>query len=188
MILIFLYLLLAHLVADFLLQPAELIKWKYRNWKGIAVHTFVHLAIYLVSFYLVLKDIRALVGLGLLALSHFLIDKIKVAYELEKKKGYLKSYLYDQLAHFIFILLATWQLGRVFNGNELILENSFVTGSLLVFLCLLIVVTVFMEITKYQIKREKDLKVTFNPDRKAMLIRALLVCVIYSGFMALILK
>ncbi|MCB0186690.1 MAG: DUF3307 domain-containing protein, partial [Caldilineaceae bacterium] len=68
-------LLLGHLLADFPLQTTWIYQYKTKSWKGILIHTAIHV---LVTACLVKPLLQALPLLILLGILHFLTDYTKV--------------------------------------------------------------------------------------------------------------
>lgn len=93
-------LFVAHLVADFLLQPTWLVEWKDKKNTGIVFHSFIHLIMATVLFWPQSIDAAILVASG--AILHGLIDHIKITSQHEKV-SYNTAFIFDQLAHF-FVL------------------------------------------------------------------------------------
>lgn len=88
--------MLAHLVADFLLQPYELVKLKSRP-VGLGIHAAVHgavTALFAVSFLP-----RWWLALSLLVAAHYLLDWLKVAWMPSAGPASLAVFLGDQAAH-----------------------------------------------------------------------------------------
>lgn len=177
----FIYLIFAHLAADFILQPAELIKWKYRNWRGIAFHSIIHLLFYFTVFFAYLPDWKVICVLIGLALAHFVIDSIKVKKE-SGAKSFVGTFFIDQLFHAITIVAAGWLLlDRIphFEDNQII-QSAHGDAYLVVGLCLLILVSYAMEVAKFQFVRKTVGEARFKPDYKSMAKRVLLFSIIYA--------
>jgi len=99
---IILYLILGHLIADFVLQPAKLIQWKIRSKIGIIVHCAIHVIVsgILLLPYLNLKIDLILFGLGIV---HFFIDYAKINISLKRDK-FVGYFVIDQIMHFATLL------------------------------------------------------------------------------------
>lgn len=101
MVVLFLSLLLAHFIGDFLLQPTTWVKDKKKKKiksKYLYYHIGVHLLLLLITTQFVSKYFLAIV---LIALSHFGIDCAKLYFE--KKKTEKTWFFIDQLAHLAVI-------------------------------------------------------------------------------------
>lgn len=96
---------LAHLVADFLLQPKWLVGWKEKSGRGIAVHGAIHA----LALFAVLAprrfDVFTLI-LGI-ALAHGLIDAVKIRWQ-KKAAAFDLFFVVDQLAHLAVLAAAAW--------------------------------------------------------------------------------
>ena len=106
MVVLFLSLLLAHLIGDFLLQPTTWVndkkKRKVRS-KYLYCHVGVHLLLLLITTRFSSQYFPAVI---LIALSHFGIDCIKLY--LEKKKTAKSWFFIDQLLHLAVIALVVF--------------------------------------------------------------------------------
>ena len=178
---IFLYLLLAHFLADFVLQPEKLVRWKQRQWSGIAVHGLVHLGISFVLLAVYLPNMGVLAAILLVAAAHFLIDWLKILYERGAKK-FIGPFLADQAAHIAVLALSAYALGDVplsmTWGPIAWLYTDF---SVVVGLCLLLGVTYVYELTLFQIHRTKTSK--YKPNFKAMGRRTVIAAAAYGLFL-----
>lgn len=186
---ILIYLLLGHLVADFILQPFELIKWKAESWKGIAVHSLIHFLTYFAVLFLYISNLKIVLVLLLLTIAHFLIDCLKIEKE-KRSKSFIGFYLFDQLLHLITLTGAAYALN---DQTISISSNTFFTGIYSSFylglgLVLFVLVTFVAEITKYQFLRAKNKNAIFKPDYKAMFKRFLYVSILYGAIMLLVVE
>lgn len=94
----------AHLIADFLLQPSWLVRWKEKHVTGVVVHAAIHA---ICMALLVLPDRFSTVALiVLVAILHGWIDHLKIAYQ-KRRKEFVRPFLMDQLAHFAVLVGAT---------------------------------------------------------------------------------
>ncbi|MCB0127433.1 MAG: DUF3307 domain-containing protein [Caldilineaceae bacterium] len=98
-------LLLGHLLADFPLQTTWIYQYKTKSWKGILIHTAIHV---LVTACLVKPLLQALPLLILLGILHFLTDYTKVRIPARQQSP---GFLIDQFLHIvaIFMLARLWQ-------------------------------------------------------------------------------
>lgn len=181
---IFIYLLLAHLLADFVFQPDSLVAWKHRSWKGIFVHTFILFVTCLVFFWPFVATVN-LGGVGILfanTILHFLMDKDKIRME-KRDKRYVRLFFIDQIFHLVVLMGVAYFIG-------LSLQNDlFSTGKLLEFFsgflpfALYLIITVLStyvyEILKYQFKRQKgEGGLKFNYEH--MFIRLMILSLIFG--------
>lgn len=96
---------LAHIVADFLLQPKWLVEWKEKSGRGIAVHGLIH-ALALVAV-LVPRRFDVFVLVIAVALAHGLIDTVKIRWQ-KKAAAFNLFFVVDQLAHLAVLAAAAW--------------------------------------------------------------------------------
>jgi Protein of unknown function (DUF3307) len=101
------YLILAHLISDFLLQPKNLVDWKIKSKWGTLVHVLIHAVIgFAVLFPFIINGYTQLIYLILgVNFMHFWIDEAKINYALTHD-GKAKPFIIDQLLHFIVLVIA----------------------------------------------------------------------------------
>jgi hypothetical protein len=121
-----LYLVLAHLVADFMLQPYALVQLK-RKPVGMAIHTGVHAALTAIVAIPLLP--RWWFGLLVLVVSHYLIDRTKIEAGSADGPASLGAFLLDQAAHLGVLALVVVVGGGSLTG-EIIIGSPSVTGFL----------------------------------------------------------
>lgn len=97
---ILLQLLLAHILADFVMQPTSLVKHK-RKLKGRSWFLYVHAFLTGFLTILFLQAWEWWYAAVFIGITHFFID----LWKLQQKKDNLKIFLLDQLWHLIIILL-----------------------------------------------------------------------------------
>lgn len=122
----FLYLLLAHLVADFVLQPYELVKLKARP-VGLAIHAGIYGA--LTALVAAPLFPRWPVVVLALTAAHYLVDRVKVRSHLIHGPASFVVFLADQAAHLI-ALAAVAGLAGLPRDASLTLGTPAVTGVL----------------------------------------------------------
>lgn len=178
---IFFPLLLAHLIADFLLQPERLVRWKHENWKGNALHGLVHFALSFLLLGVYLPNGNVFAALLLVSASHFLIDGIKISFE-KRTDRYIWPFLLDQLAHLAVLGIAAYALRNeplvllVQPLGWLYTDYAVVGG-----LCLLLLVSYAWELTLFQLRRTK--KSVYKPDYRGMAQRVLVWAALYGLFL-----
>jgi hypothetical protein len=101
-------LLLAHFIADYPLQPGWLVAMKQRGIVGVLIHTVIHLVTSMFLVWPWLEDERVWWALGVIFVTHNLIDITKVYLDKKHPSCRLSLYLTDQAAHVTVILLVTW--------------------------------------------------------------------------------
>lgn len=186
---IFIYLLVAHLLADFLFQPDSLLAWKHKSWKGIFVHSLILFVTSLVFFWPFMAKAHVL-GVGILFLNaflHFVMDQQKIRME-KKEKKYVRLFLLDQLFHLVVLGVATAFLANVVQ-NDLFLFGKilpFFTDYLpfVLYLILAVLITYVYEILQYQFKRQKGYKgIKFNYQN--MFVRLMFLSLLFGFVMFL---
>ena len=103
-------LLLAHLLADFPLQPLWLVRSKRFFW-GLAVHSTVHF----LTLLLVVGSARGVVWPQLLALAliHFTIDVLKYRFGSRRPGWVTAPYFIDQAVHILSVLAVASRIGTL---------------------------------------------------------------------------
>ncbi|NVK51491.1 MAG: DUF3307 domain-containing protein [Flavobacteriaceae bacterium] len=102
---LFLKLLLAHLVGDFLLQPKKWVKEKEKK-KLASSKLYLHILVHALILLLILEfEKNYLIGITSIVMSHFLIDVVKLYAQQNKTKSYW--FFIDQLLHLSAIFLVT---------------------------------------------------------------------------------
>ena len=185
---IFSYFLLAHLLADFVFQPAKLVQWKMKSMLGTLVHVLIHFvvsAIILLPFILNGYHWLLLIIAGITTV-HFIIDQAKINYDLKHDQK-VKPFIIDQLLHLLTILIAF----EFIRDKEFILPNTnsfyefYANTDIITFLSFIVVVSTVVEVFNFQKKREKNdnAKLKINSDQ--VLGRIIVFTVIYAFSMIL---
>lgn len=103
---LFVKLLLAHLLGDFMLQPTKWVIHKEAN-KGTSIYLYLHVLIHFVLYMLFLWDLEKLGIALILAISHLIIDMAKLyANPLFKNKGI--PFFIDQVLHLMAIYICVY--------------------------------------------------------------------------------
>lgn len=100
------YLILAHVLSDFVFQPTDLVVWKKKSKKGLFVHALVHFTIVtLILLTFIVKGAYIYLFVAfLLAFFHFWIDLGKIYLDSKYKKTAF-TFVLDQILHLVVILL-----------------------------------------------------------------------------------
>ncbi len=183
-----LYLLLAHFIADFVLQPERIVQMKHESWKGNAIHVLIHSVASLVLLAPFLPDLTVFAAIFIIIFAHFFIDSAKLFFEKSASK-FVKLFLVDQAAHLLMIISVGYFLRAEgvqawFAGLGVVADwylNPFVVTGLIV----LILVTYGYELFLYQYDRSKKLSGVFRPNRGRMFKNLLIWSVIYILFLVL---
>ncbi len=101
------YLIIAHLISDFLLQPKKLVDWKIKSKWGTLTHVLIHAVIgFAVLSPFIINGYTQLVYVVLgVNFMHFWIDEAKINYALTHD-GKAKPFIIDQLLHIIVLVIA----------------------------------------------------------------------------------
>jgi hypothetical protein len=122
----FLYLLLAHLVADFILQPYQLVKLKTRP-IGLGIHAGIHsvLTVLLVAPFMP----RWVIIVPALGVVHYFVDQAKVAAGVDDGPASFAVFLADQVVHVGALAAAVLAAGLSFT-EEVVLGTPGLTAAL----------------------------------------------------------
>lgn len=178
-----LYLIFAHLLADFVLQPNRLIAFKMRSFRGVLLHSAIHFAlmtlflapVILQGYYWLLAVPFAISAL------HFFLDQIKVTHDKKHPSANkVIPFLLDQLLH-LTVISAFFPL---LNAQEITVpDNTFyrlyANPDLTIFLSLAILVTYTYDILRFQSLRSKNPKATLDLSRKEWAPRIIILLVIF---------
>jgi hypothetical protein len=122
------YLLFAHFLADYPLQPAWMVLNKTRPWV-LLLHILIHWGVMLGLFWAYLPIIWPYVTV--LALIHLVIDIVKNWFNVHHPEWTVRAYLVDQLCHVISIyLVAAWSLHNNVSLGQLFLDQPVVVVGL----------------------------------------------------------
>ena len=98
------YLIISHLVSDFLLQPVRLIKWKMRSYKGTVFHVFIFELISLLFLFPYLARWETWVIVAIIGIVHFFTDQAKINIELKNDTSDV-PFIADQGIHYLSLVL-----------------------------------------------------------------------------------
>ncbi len=140
MIVLFLKLLLAHLLGDFVLQPTSWVRDK-KSRKIRSPYLYGHILIYAILLAMALQfNTQYWLGFLFIVITHYLIDWIKLELQGKWPEGYL--FFTDQVAHILVLLsVAVLYTGTGINWSFLFAPE------LLLLICAAIMVTYTASIT-----------------------------------------
>ena len=155
---LFLKLLLAHILGDFVFQPEKWVKDKEEN-KVKSIKLYFHIGIHTILLLGVLKFNLQEYWLGflLIIISHYTVDVLKLY--LQKKKTKRTWFFMDQITHIsILLLVSSFYVNFSFSMENIITENNLL---LLIFILLIVYVSsviIKIIITQWnpEIKKEND--------------------------------
>ncbi|WP_298238850.1 DUF3307 domain-containing protein [uncultured Algibacter sp.] len=123
-------LILAHFIGDFFLQPESWVKEKEKK-KLKSPKLYLHVLIHAALMTLLLWDISLWPIITIIAVSHLIIDGIKLIFQKKKTKRIL--FFVDQLLHVLVIIGCYYFLSK----NTSIFDINFTENNLLLLTCLL---------------------------------------------------
>lgn len=141
------YLILAHLLADFPLQPPKLVFYKQKTYQGVILHALIFLGLSLIFLFPYLKFTETWLILILLALSHAFIDQAKINYQLLSDK-HMRLFFLDQFFHFLFLIGAGLSLKNlpIIFPSTYFFQNIYLNTDLITYFSLLIFVIYVVDI------------------------------------------
>lgn len=114
-------LILAHLIGDFLLQWRDLLAHKFER-KFMSPYLYLHGVIHFVLGLALLWDLSWLLPMAVIAVSHTVIDGLKVSLSNDKNERLL--FFVDQVLH-VAIILAAWSYMTEYSVNLPVLIPHF---------------------------------------------------------------
>jgi len=122
------FLLFAHFMADYPLQPAWMVINKTRPWV-LLLHILIHWGVMLGLFWTALP--RIWFYITFLAVIHLVIDIGKNWFNVHRPEWSVRAYLIDQLCHIVSIyLVAGWITDGIVLPGQLLLDQAFVVIAL----------------------------------------------------------
>jgi len=179
------YLILAHLLGDFIFQPASLVKYKMRSYKGILLHVFIHFLLnVLILLPFLLNGYTWLFYVIIwICFAHYWIDYLKINYDLHHDKK-VQPFIIDQLLHLLTLLISYF-----FVENEtLYLQvsnwffNFYTNVYIILFFSFLVFITTVIEIYNFQRNRENNPKSRYYLKPQSIANRIIVFTVIYVLF------
>ena len=138
---LFLKLVLAHMIADFILQFEELYQLKLKSRLGHLAHAFFHA---LVSFILLapyLSDPVIIIFIIAVTVIHYFQDQIKYSIQAKHPEQIFWCFTLDQIGHFLFLasifFLPSAQIEKGFPGHphlDLLYRDPTLTLALILFI------------------------------------------------------
>lgn len=181
------YLVLGHLLGDFVFQPTRLVIWKRESKWGVGVHVFVHFVInLLILMPLILLGYYWLIIIPFfLSGCHFFIDQAKINYDL-RHDDKVRPFMLDQLLHLLTILIIYFfYAGFKIEIPAGVFFEYYSNVHLINFLSFIVFATTAIEAYRYQIEREKDKNATYKIHLEQMIKRIIVFSGIYLLLMIL---
>ena len=100
---LFLKLILAHLIADFILQFEELYQLKVRSFLGQLFHVLIHGLVSLILLYPYLNNPSVWIFIAALVLIHLTQDLIKYSFTKKTPANTFAYFMTDQLCHVLVL-------------------------------------------------------------------------------------
>jgi len=179
------YLILAHLLGDFIFQPESLVKYKMKSYKGILLHVFIHFILnILILLPFLLNGYTWLIYVILwICFAHYWIDYLKINYDLHHDKK-VQPFIVDQLLHLLTLLISYFFIEDI----PLYLQvsnwfyNFYTNVYIILFFSFLVFITTVIEIYNFQKNRENNPKSKYYLKTKSIANRIIVFTVIYVIF------
>lgn len=181
------YLILSHLIGDFILQPTKLVLWKMKSKSGVFVHACVHFIVTLLILLplILLGNLWLMLIALIISFSHFCIDQTKINYDIKHDKKVL-PFLFDQLMHLFTILICYFFIREIpFERPSTSFFAIYSDLRLTIFLTALILVSKVVEIYNFQAQREKNKNARLKINTDKMLNRIIVMTFLYGLLMIL---
>ena len=181
------YLILAHLLGDFVFQPNSLVLFKSKSQLGILIHASIHFALtVLILSPFIYNGYFWLVGIAFaVSFAHFFIDNIKINYDLKHDKKVV-PFLVDQFMHLLTMMIAYFFVQNIALSLP---KGDFYTIytdiRVIIFLSFIILCSTVVEIYQLQLEREKKRNATLKIDSGKMLQRIVVFTLVYGLFILL---
>lgn len=181
------YLILSHLLADFIFQPTKLVLWKIKSKYGVFVHVLVHFVVNLLvlSPFIVNGYYWPIGAAFVVCFAHFWIDQAKISYDLRHDKKVL-AFLIDQLMHLLVMMLVYFFVQHLTlslpTGNFYSIYSDI---RVIIFFSFLILCSSAVEIYHFQKIRERKHDATLKLHPRNIALRIFVFAITYVLFMVL---
>lgn len=187
---LFLKLLTAHLLGDFVFQSNDLIQKKYKSWTGLFEHAAIITALSFLFIFPYVLNSEAWMVLGLIFLAHFIQDGLKIEYDLRfNKKKHTIPFFVDQVLHVILLFVLASLLTHLaplklpFWAEAIHQSKTFT-----LYLIGAILITYAYDITLYQFLRKGKKPKEYKPNFGKMAKRLLFFTVAFLLFTILLVR
>lgn len=185
-LLISLYLIIGHLIGDFLLQSSALVAYKHRSVYGIILHSLIIWFSHTLLFIPYLNSLKVFLIVTAVAFLHFCIDYTKIQLKFKNKYPII-PFLLDQLAHFIVLIFATIVLKN--SEPQLFLtswwfEILYQNETLLTYFAGVIFFSYTLDIVYLTFKLQKNANYQYKRGYFDMLLRVSFFALIYTLYSA----
>ena len=181
------YLILAHLLADFVFQPTKLVLWKIRSKYGVLVHVLVHFVVNLIvlSPFIINGHYWPIGAAFVICFLHFWIDQAKISYDLDHDKK-IMAFLMDQLIHLLVMMVVYFFVQNFTLTLPLSSFYQFYADiRIVIFFSFLILCSSAVEIYRFQKVREKKHNATLKMHPRNIALRIFVFSLVYILFMVL---
>ncbi len=185
---IFLHLIIAHLLGDFVFQSNDLILKKYKSWVGTFQHVCIIGIFTILSLFPYWHHKETWIVIGTIFGIHFTQDCLKIAYDIHyNQKKSTKPFFADQILHTTLIFLLSPYLANLSALNlPDWLSGLYFSKVAAIYIMGAILFSYTYDITLYQFIRQKSkAPLEFTANIPAMLKRIGVFTVVYAGVLVL---
>lgn len=157
------YLILSHLLADFILQPGKLIRWKTKSPVGVLFHVGVFFLVAILFLIPYIEYWQTWAVIGGISVIHYISDQTKVYVE-SKRDTFPMPFITDQAVHLFSLVVGGYIISaQSFEADkgwfyENIYHNWTVwaIAALIIFIVYIIDIIFFQKayLTSYNLKKE----------------------------------
>ena len=179
------YLIFAHLISDFVLQPSKLVEYKEKSFGGVLIHSLIHVVVATILLFPYLGHTAVWNAILVSGVIHAVIDQGKISLQIRTDK-YVYPFMLDQMLHFftLYSVITFFKLNALSEAlpSNFFFDNIYVNKNLLVFLIAVVFCTVVYDIVGFQLKREKNSHLKFHFHNKHATTRVLLAAIVFAAF------
>lgn len=174
-----LYFFLAHFLADYPLQSTRLVQFKTQHFFGVMIHGLIHLLVMLIVLYPILYETRVWVAIGMVYLTHNLIDQIKVKVDKKEPEHHRFFYFLDQYLHWSVLIVAACYVDQVEPHLPEAWLNFYTNKSIFLYFLALVLSTYFYDVSRYFLTAKLGVE-PYVRNYKKMALRGVLVTLIFG--------
>lgn len=180
-----LYFFLAHFLADYPLQSTRLVQFKTQHFLGVFIHGLIHLLVMLILLYPILYEPKVWVAIGVVYVTHNMIDQMKVRVDKKEPEHHRFFYFLDQYLHWSVLILAACFIDDVTPHLSGMWLDFYGNTSLFLYFLVLVLSTYFYDVTRYFLTAKLGVE-PYVRNYKKMAMRGGLVTVIFGMYWWLI--
>jgi len=103
------YLIISHLISDFILQPKGLVQWKMKSMLGTLVHVLIVSLVSIIVLYPYINYYQFWIVILIIGIVHFFTDQAKINIELKSDPSDI-PFIADQGIHYLSLIIGGYFL------------------------------------------------------------------------------